>query len=217
MKRPGHLILRCIPILLLLGTASAAKAADPDLSKYPLRMKVLHAVSSNEDAPFYVGGGEANLILSPGAEGIDFQYDDCLGRIHLSGPHLSVAVRWKKPGKELEALVPYSKPGKSASPGKTEFAKCTLHVVTHDFVFVPRRPSAPAVAPTPVENDIAILSGRQVEQPANVAGPHDVHLTTLPLKDYAKDPALQALIEGATTVETSPRPTVLPMEKTVAP
>ena len=215
MKRPGHLILRSVLILLLPGVASTAKAADPDLSKYPLRMKVVHAMSRSEDPPYYLGGGEANLILSPGAEGIDFQYEDCLGRIGLSGPHLSIAVRWKKPGKELEALVPYSKPGKSANPGKTEFAKCTLHVTTHDFVFVPQQPSAPTAAAAEPE-DLVILSGRQVEQPAR-AGPHDVHLTTLPLKDYAKDPALQALIEGATTVETSPRPTFPPAEKSAVP
>jgi hypothetical protein len=208
MKRPGLSILRCIPIPLLLCVASAARAADPDLSKYALRMKVVHAVTSNRDAPYFVGGGEANLILSPGAEAIDFQYDDCLGRIGLSGPHLSIAARWKKPGKELEALVPYSK---SARTGETEFVKCKLHVVTHDFVFVPRRPKAPVSVVTPEDNDLAILSGRPVEQPAKNAGPgDDVHLTTLALKDYAKDRALQALIEGATTVETSPKPMAPP-------
>jgi hypothetical protein len=181
-------------------------------------MKVVYALRSNRDAPLSIGGGEANLILSPGAVGIDFRYEDCLGRIGLSAPHHSIAARWKKPGKELEALVPYSKSDKSANAGKTEFVKCRLQVVTHDFVFVPRKPSAPPpVTSTPEDNDLAILSGRQVEQPANVDGPRDVHLTTLSLKDYAKDPALQALIEGATMVETSPWPSALPEEKPAVP
>ena len=161
MKRSGLLPIP-FAILLLCATLSA-NAADPDLSKYPLRIKVLYSESGNQtdedtNTVFFYGGGEANLLLSPGAQAIDFQYADCQDRVSVlvAGFHKYIVAKWKKPGKELEVLLPHSNPGKPIN-SKDSYTKCTFKVVTHDFVFVPGKPAAvntPAKAPAPEDDDL---------------------------------------------------------------
>jgi len=84
--------------------------------------------------PGFFGQGRANLVLSPGAEGVDFSYVGCPSRINILEP---LAAKWKKQDKELEVLIPQAKPGQRPDPNNLHFDKCDVKVVPRDYVFVP--------------------------------------------------------------------------------
>jgi hypothetical protein len=205
VRRSGFVIpLRLGILLLLFCAALSANAAEPNLAQYALRIKVVRSEWGRQSAvTFFYGVGEANLLLLPGAEAIDYQYADCQSPIRLmAAGHRALAARWKKRGKELEVLVPYSEGGRPIDPDKIRFTKCTLKVVIHDFVFVPRKASSLTV-PAQEEDDLAVLSGRQVEHREEVPGIMRP-LTTIRQQDYARDASLQALIEGGATPDGFP-------------
>lgn len=109
-----------ITACLLLATAAWAGKGNP--GDYPLRV---HIFQLNAHSQYYRPGGSpygtleavdgegrANLFENSQPQGFDFSYR-CGTRIMVSPGFETYMARWKKPGRELEILLPVlgGKPG----------------------------------------------------------------------------------------------------------
>jgi hypothetical protein len=116
-------LIRCLTVLL--GSAvlvPAARAGDHSPADYPLRV---HIFQFNSHSHYYRPGGgpygtlenvdgegRANLYENGEPKGFDFSYE-CGTRIMTSEGYETYMARWRKPGRELEVLLPVlgGKPG----------------------------------------------------------------------------------------------------------
>ena len=114
--------------LLLSTVALAGKTSAAD---YPLRV---HIFSYNGHSHYYSGTldmvdgeGRANLYENGEPRGFDFSYR-CADRLRASPGFETYMARWKKPGKDIEILLPvFGKPG--AADG------CELKVLMKDSAY----------------------------------------------------------------------------------
>jgi hypothetical protein len=98
-------------VCALLSTAVLAGGHNP--ADYPLRINIFHHSSySHYYGPSGVrslngvdGEGRANLFENGEPRGFDFRYI-CGSRLMNSAGNETFRARWKKPGKELEMLLP---------------------------------------------------------------------------------------------------------------
>jgi hypothetical protein len=94
-------------VCALLSTAVLAGGHNP--ADYPLRVHIfqhssysLYAYRSLNEVD---GEGRANLYENGEPHGFDFRYN-CGNRLMNSAGYETYPARWKKPGKELEILLP---------------------------------------------------------------------------------------------------------------
>jgi hypothetical protein len=129
MRRALISSLSGLAACLLLSTfALAGKTSAAD---YPLRV---HIFSYNGHSHYYDrslemvdGEGRANLYENSEPKGFDFSYR-CADRLRVSPGYETYMARWKKPGREIEILLPvFGKPG--AVDG------CVLEVLMKDTTY----------------------------------------------------------------------------------
>jgi hypothetical protein len=116
----------------LLTTAALAGSHNP--ADYPLRVNIFHHSSySHYYGPSGIrslndvdGEGRGNLFENGEPRGFDFRYN-CSSRMMNSAGEETFRARWKKPGTELEMLLP-------AMAGT-----CTLKVEMKDGIVFRRR------------------------------------------------------------------------------
>ncbi len=122
-----RVMIFCLSALLgSLLFATAAFAGNRDPANYPLRV---HIFQFNSHSHYYRPGGNpygtledvdgegrANLFENSDPHGFDFSYR-CEQRLMVSDGYETYLARWKKPGRELEVLlpVPGGKPGAMSS------------------------------------------------------------------------------------------------------
>jgi hypothetical protein len=102
-----------LAVCLLLSTA--VLAGGKNAADYPLRV---HIFSYNGHSHYYYhsldmvdGEGRANLYENGEPRGFDFSYH-CADRLRVSAGYETYMARWKKPGKNIEILLPvFGKPG----------------------------------------------------------------------------------------------------------
>jgi hypothetical protein len=98
---------------LLLSTA--ALAGGRTVADYPLRVHIYehsgHSYYWHQSLDAVDGEGRANLFENGTPRGFDFGYR-CADRLRSSPGYETYPARWKKPGKDLEILLPeFGKPG----------------------------------------------------------------------------------------------------------
>ena len=131
MRRVLFLSLTMVAFCALLSTAALASHNPAD---YSLRVNIFHHSSySHYAGPAGIrslndvdGEGRANLFEKGEPRGFDFRYN-CNNRMMNSAGNETFRARWKKPGTELEMLLP-------AGAGT-----CTLKVEMKDGVAFRRR------------------------------------------------------------------------------
>jgi hypothetical protein len=115
-----------------LMLAIAVPAGGRTAADYPLRIQVLDVnwhshYNQNRVLDFVDGEGRANLFENKEPRGFDFGYT-CNERFRGSMGYETYMARWKKPGRELEILVPVmGKPGVGDA--------CVLKVDMKDTVY----------------------------------------------------------------------------------
>jgi len=132
MRRVLLLALSGFALCVLLSTAAFAGSHNP--ADYPLRINIFHHSSySHYYGPGGIrslndvdGEGRANLFENGEPRGFDFRYN-CSSRMMNSAGYETFRARWKKPGTELEMLLP-------AMAGT-----CTLKVEMKDGIVFGRR------------------------------------------------------------------------------
>ncbi len=114
---------------VLLG--SPAFAAAPNFSDYPLRVHIFKRSETtfyhNHSAEEAKGEGRANLFENGEAHGVDFSFD-CSEKLKDSFGYETYPAKWKKPGKELQVLLP-----KFGETGK--YFTCSLKTDVKDFAY----------------------------------------------------------------------------------
>lgn len=107
--------------LIEFAACLTALAGGPNPADYTLRVQVFQANSHShyrERLLDYVDGeGRANLFENGQPRGFDFSYR-CGQRLMTSAAYETYPARWRKPGKEIEILLPVmGKPGAGRSCG----------------------------------------------------------------------------------------------------
>jgi len=88
----------------------------------------------------YAGEGRADLVSPPaGTQGLSFEYGNC-SRVRVLPGFQSLRARWRKPGKQLEVLIPSDDIPVKGRPLPPE--RCTFAVDLHDFVYLLLRTGA---------------------------------------------------------------------------
>jgi hypothetical protein len=103
-------VLLCgFTVFAFCALLSTAALASPNPADYPLR---LHIFSHNGVSHYYWrsldevdGEGRANLYENGEPKGMDFRYH-CDNRLMNSGGFETYQAKWKKPGVELQILLP---------------------------------------------------------------------------------------------------------------
>jgi hypothetical protein len=86
------------------------------------------------DEPVYAGAGRGDLVSPPSStQGLAFRYDNC-SRVRVPPGFQALRARWKKPGKQLEVLVPSDAIPVDGKPLPLE--RCTFTVTLNDFVYL---------------------------------------------------------------------------------
>jgi hypothetical protein len=129
---------------VLLSTAALAGSRNP--ADYPLRVSILQFNTFSHyyrpgGGPYGTlenaeGEGRANLFENSEAHGFDFSYN-CQQRLMFSPGYETYMARWKKPGRELEILLPVmgGKPGDTSSCDLKVTMKPDSVYVRHNGVF----------------------------------------------------------------------------------
>jgi hypothetical protein len=104
--------LSVFALCLLLSTS--ALAGGRNLAEYPLRVHVYqfngYSHYSYRVVDYVDGEGRANLFENGEPRGFDFKYR-CGQRLRGNAGYETYPAKWKKPGKELEILLPqFGKP-----------------------------------------------------------------------------------------------------------
>jgi hypothetical protein len=115
--------------LVLAPCLPLAAARNP--SDYPLRVHIF----GRSETKFYAwrdleeskGEGRANLFENGTPHAVDFNFS-CSDNLHSSFGYTTYPARWKKPGKELEVLLPVF--GKTGS-----YWTCDFHTDVKDFAY----------------------------------------------------------------------------------
>lgn len=125
MKKIANVAMACA---LCLGSTALA---SPNYSDYPLRLHIFR----RSETTFYhgrveeeaKGDGRANLFENGEAHGVDFSFE-CPEKLRASFGYETYAAKWKKPGKELQVLLPeFGKTGK--------YFTCNLKTDVKDFAY----------------------------------------------------------------------------------
>src|SRR5579875_564018 len=119
-----------VPACLLFASALPL-GASKNPSDYPLRIHIF----GRSETRFYAqrdlqeskGEGRANLFENGTPHGVDFSFA-CSDNLRPSFGYTTYPARWKKPGRELEVLLPVF--GKTGS-----FWICDLHTDVKDFAY----------------------------------------------------------------------------------
>ena len=128
-------VLLCgLTVFAMCALLSTAALASHNPADYPLRVNIFHHSSySHYYGPSGIrslndvdGEGRANLFENGEPRGFDFRYN-CSNRMMNSAGEETFRARWKKPGTELEMLLP-------AGAGT-----CTLKVEMKDGIVFRRR------------------------------------------------------------------------------
>ena len=83
----------------------------------------------------FAGEGRGDLVTPPkGTIGLNFSYEGC-SRIRVAPGFQGLEARWKKMGSRLEVLVPTD----AVTDGTVRWERCTLKVVTQEFVYLRMR------------------------------------------------------------------------------
>jgi hypothetical protein len=111
MRRVIVSLLSVFAVCLLLSTAVLAAR---NLAEYPLRVHIYRFNGVSHYAfgtiNFVDGEGRANLFENGQPRGFDFKYR-CGERLRGSAGFETYPAKWKKPGKQLEILLPqFGKP-----------------------------------------------------------------------------------------------------------
>jgi hypothetical protein len=113
MRRVLFLSLSGFAVCALLSTAVLAAR---NLAEYPLRVHIYrfnsysHYYSPTRSLDVVDGEGRANLFENGEPRGFDFKYR-CGERLRGNPGYETYPAKWKKPGKELEILLPqFGKP-----------------------------------------------------------------------------------------------------------
>lgn len=114
-----------LAVCVLLSTAALAARNPAD---YPLRVHIFqfngHSAYYYQRVEYVDGEGRANLFENSNPVGFDFSYR-CSERLRVSAGYETFLARWKKPGKEIEILLPeFGKPGAATA--------CDLEVLMKD-------------------------------------------------------------------------------------
>ena len=114
-----------LAVCVLLSTAALAARNPAD---YPLRVHIFqfngHSAYYYQRVEYVDGEGRANLFENSNPVGFDFSYR-CSERLRVSAGYVTFLARWKKPGKEIEILLPeFGKPGAATA--------CDLEVLMKD-------------------------------------------------------------------------------------
>ena len=123
--------LSVFAVCLLFSTVAMASHNPAD---YPLRISIFqHSSYSHYYGPYGIrslyevdGEGRANLFENGEPRGFDFRYN-CSNRLMNSAGDETFRARWKKPGMELEMLLP------------AQAGTCTLKVEMKDGIVFRRR------------------------------------------------------------------------------
>lgn len=113
MRRVIFFGLSGFALFVLLSTAVLAAR---NLAEYPLRVHIFqfnsysHYYGPTRSLDVVDGEGRANLFENGEARGFDFKYR-CGERLRGNPGYETYPAKWKKPGKELEILLPqFGKP-----------------------------------------------------------------------------------------------------------
>ena len=91
-------------------------------------------LDNSDDAPDFSGAGRGDLVSPPsGTQGINFRYDNC-SRVRVNPGFYSLNARWKKPGKQLEVLIPSDAIPANGRPLPLE--RCTFTVTLNENVYL---------------------------------------------------------------------------------
>jgi hypothetical protein len=95
--------------------STAVLAGGHNAADYPLRVHIFqyngHSHYAYHSLDMVDGEGRANLYENGEPRGFDFSYH-CMDRLRTSAGFETYMARWKKPGKEIEILLPvFGKPG----------------------------------------------------------------------------------------------------------
>lgn len=130
----GGVLMRRVLLCGLTGFAfcallsTAALAGGHSAADYPMRVHIFqfnaHSAYSYRQVDYVDGEGRANLFENGNPLGFDFSYR-CSERLRVSAGYETYPARWKKPGKEIEILLPqFGKPGAMSA--------CNLEVLMKD-------------------------------------------------------------------------------------
>lgn len=113
MRRPFLMAISGFAALTLLSTSALAGGHSP--ADFPLRVHVFgfsaHSHYTWQNLDEVDGEGRANLYENGEPRGFDFGYR-CGDRLRVSPGYETYMAKWKKPGRELEILLPvFGKPG----------------------------------------------------------------------------------------------------------
>jgi hypothetical protein len=102
-------------ITLCLLCSTPMLAGGRNLGDYPLRVHIFqlstHSHYRNQLLNYVDGEGRANLYENGQPRGFDYSFR-CSERLMTSAGYETYAARWKKPGREIEVLMPVmGKPG----------------------------------------------------------------------------------------------------------
>ncbi len=80
----------------------------------------------------FAGTGRADLVTPPSSTmGLSFTYEGC-SRVRVAPGFQGLEARWLKPGSKLQVLIPTD----AITEGRVQTQRCTLRVITHDFVYL---------------------------------------------------------------------------------
>jgi hypothetical protein len=103
--------MRTLPFACFIGLAAAASAVAGSVSTadFPLRVHIFQVTQRSHyyrgQVDFVDGEGRANLFENSEARGFDYSFR-CGRRLMTSPGFETLFARWKKPGRELELLLP---------------------------------------------------------------------------------------------------------------
>ena len=80
----------------------------------------------------FSGAGRADLVTPPnGTAGLTFEYEGC-SRVRVAPGFQGLEARWIKPGSKLQVMIPTE----AVTDGTVPMQRCTLKVVTQNFVYL---------------------------------------------------------------------------------
>jgi hypothetical protein len=107
--------MRILGFLDVSALLSGVMAAGPSPADFQLRVRIFQVNQNSHysggNLNYVDGEGRANLFENSEPHGLDFGYR-CGQRLRVSAGYETYPARWKKPGRQLEILLPVmGKPG----------------------------------------------------------------------------------------------------------
>jgi hypothetical protein len=117
----------------MAGPISVSGLSGDPCSLHP-EMVVGRLLNIDDDDPVYSGEGQGDLVSPPRTtQGVTFKYDNCV-RVRVRPGFESLPARWKKPGRQLEVLVPSDDIPVTGRP--LQPVRCSFNVTMHDWVYL---------------------------------------------------------------------------------